>query len=87
MTSPSGPEIIDGDSTAIVRATEDAADGPVYSLVEFDLDRYHTLYVHETTRAMYESSADMERHFDRIHAHVNLDFTRRSCSPRISCPS
>lgn len=48
-------EVRDTDGLTLVRAARDAADGTVYSLVEFDSDRDSTLYVDEITRTMYEN--------------------------------
>lgn len=74
MTDAVQPEIADID----VDATLDAAtsvEGTLYSLVEFDPETFNTLYVSAATRTLYDSEAEMEEHFERIHAYVNIDFT------------
>lgn len=69
------PEIVTFDVEPVVEAALDAVDGPLYSLVEFDLESWNDLYVAEETLETYDSEEQMREHFDRIHGYVNLDFT------------
>lgn len=68
-------EIVEFDAVAVREATRDAAEGPVFSLVEFDFEDFNPLYVADETVAMYTDEDHMMEHFERIHDYVNLDFT------------
>lgn len=75
MAQTERPEIVTFDVEPVVEAALDVVEGPLYTLVEFDLETWNDLYVADETREMYESDAEMREHFDRIHGYVNLDFT------------
>lgn len=68
-------EIVTFDVDAVVEEALDAVDGPLYSLVEFDLERWNDLYLADETREMYDDERQIEEHFSQIHDYVNLDFT------------
>jgi hypothetical protein len=67
-------ELVDVDVAAVLE-TAHAVEGTLYSLVEFDRATFNALYVSEATRGLYDSDAEMDAHFERIHDYVNIDFT------------
>lgn len=68
-------EILGVNGRRIVDAVRHVTTGDVYSIVEYDLNHHHPLWVHDDTRAMYEHDEQMAAHFARIHNYVNLDLT------------
>lgn len=68
-------EILTFDVTPAVAAALDVVDGPLYTLVEFDLESWNALHVADETRTLYDSEEQMLAHFEQIHGYVNLDFT------------
>lgn len=70
-------EIVNFDTEAVLGALQDEAGESLYTVVEFDADAFHTLYVSRAARAFYEDEAAMEEHFDAIHAYVHLDLVEQ----------
>lgn len=66
-------EIVRLDVAATLGALEDALEGSLRTLVEFDADRFNTLYVDEETRSFYRDEEHRHAHFERIHSYVNVD--------------
>lgn len=67
--------IFDADAEAVVDATTEAASGRVFSVVEYDAERFNVLHTDEALDAFYGSRAQMLSHFERIHSYVHVDFT------------
>lgn len=68
-------ELVGFDADAALEAALEAAEGSIYSFVEFSMEDFRPLYVADETLAMYESRERMEEHFEQIHDYVHLDFT------------
>lgn len=60
---------------AMVDRLKEAADGPVFVVVEFTADEFDLAYVSSATRETYEDEAAMYDHFETVHEYVNLDLT------------
>lgn len=75
VSDPSG--VIDGDADAALAAAREAAEGPLYSFVEYDDEEFNVLYVDDATREFYDDEEQMLEHFERIHSYVHVDFTER----------
>lgn len=69
--------VVDLDVAAIRDAVLETVEGPLLSLVEFDVREFNPVYVADGTMAMYENEAHMRAHFERIHDYVHLDFTEQ----------
>jgi len=67
-------EIAAFDAAAAFDAVERAADGLIYSFIEFDLDDFNPIYVDDATLNFYEDEEQMLQHFEEIHSFANLDF-------------
>lgn len=70
-------EILDIDVDDVIEAVRSRADGPVYSISEFDAEDFNVIHLAEVTYELYEDEAAMEEHFAEIHGYVNVDFTER----------
>lgn len=62
------------DADAALEAVERVVDGRLYSFCEYDTMSFRPLYVDRETVASYEDRNAMFEHFERIHAHVHMDF-------------
>jgi hypothetical protein len=67
--------VVSFDAGGALEAAREAAEGPLYSYVEFDRDAYNAMYVAEETLRFYPDRDRMDEHFARIHSHARLDFT------------
>lgn len=76
ITNP--PELLSADVDAMEDAAREAVDGTVRSVVEFDEDDFHVIYVDDVSLSFYEDEAQMMDHFEQIHSYVHLDFTEMS---------
>lgn len=68
-------ELVSFDGDAAVDALREHAEGTLYSVVEYDTAAYRPLLVDDATITLYGGEEAMHAHFERIHSHVNLDFT------------
>lgn len=60
---------------AVVERVKEAADGPVFVVVEFTPDEFGLAYASSATRDMHEDEDAMYDYFETVHEYVNLDLT------------
>jgi hypothetical protein len=65
------------DISETIEALQDRAEGPLYSVVEFDPGQFDILHLADETSAMYPDEEAMVEHFSEIHEYVNIDFAER----------
>jgi len=75
MPVSNDPRVVSLDVAAMQAAIEEAVEGSLRSLVEFDADEFNALYVDDLTLQFYEDEDEMQTHFEEIHSYVHLDFT------------
>ncbi|AHG05400.1 hypothetical protein HALDL1_15055 [Halobacterium sp. DL1] len=77
MPVSNDPRVVSLDVAAMQAAIEEAVEGSLRSLVEFDADEFNALYVDDLTLQFYEDEDEMQTHFEEIHSYVHLDFTEK----------
>jgi hypothetical protein len=70
-----GREVDVNGAVAAVRAR---AEGPLYTLVQFDPDDFEVLYVSERTHDLYPEEGTLADHFEQIYDYVGSDFAERA---------
>lgn len=85
ITGPSALAEFDGE--AALAAARDAAGDGVLSFVEFTGDDYAVLFVADEVLDLYRDEAHLHDHYDRVLAHLNMDFLERDAYEKTLLPN
>lgn len=85
ITGPSALAEFDGEA-ALVAARDAAGDG-VLSFVEFTGDDYAVLFVADEVLDLYRDETHLRDHYDRVLAHLNMDFLERDTYEKTLLPN
>ncbi|WP_255148760.1 hypothetical protein [Halorarius halobius] len=70
-------ELASFDGDAALEAAREAAGDDLLSFVEFTSDDHRPLYVADEIVEMYRDEEHLLDHYDRVLAHLNMDFLER----------
>lgn len=66
--------VLDVERERLVARLTEAADGPLYSVVEYDPATLNVVYADESTLAFYRDRDHLVAYFDRVRAPARVDF-------------
>lgn len=73
ITNP--PRVVSFEAGEVTQAIQEAGEGAIRSIVEYDKSEFNPLYVDDLTFSFYEDEDAMMAHFEEIHSYVHVDFT------------
>lgn len=80
-------ELASFDGTTALEAAHEAVGDDVLSFVEFTSDEHRPLYVADEIVDLYRDEAHLRSHYDRVLAHLNMDFLERDTYEKTLLPN
>lgn len=85
LTGPS--ELVSFDGVAALESTRDAVGDGLLSFVEFTSSDHTPLFVADSVVELYRDEAHLMDHYDRVLAHLNMDFMGRDAYEKTLLPN
>ncbi|WP_255197208.1 hypothetical protein [Halorarius litoreus] len=85
LTGPS--ELASFDGVAAMEAARDVVGDDLLSFVEFTSDAHRPLFVADEIVELYRDEDHLQRHYDRVLAHLNMDFLERDTYEKTLLPN